>query len=59
MEDYRAYSASEKQMPNIRSDAHNFFIVLPNLNYERKDVEYINGVSGLQFFMLRLGKIFG
>ena len=42
-EDYRAYSASEEQMPNFRSDAHNFFIVLPNLNYGRKDVVYING----------------
>ena len=43
MEDYRAYSSSKEQMPNLRSDAHNFFIVLPNLNYGRKDVEYING----------------
>jgi|WetSurMetagenome_2_1015567.scaffolds.fasta_scaffold223992_1 ATP-dependent DNA helicase RecG len=33
MEDYHAYLASEKQMPKFCSDAHDFFTVLPNLNY--------------------------
>lgn len=41
MEDYHAYSASKEQMPKFRSDAHDFFIVLPNLNYGLEGVEYI------------------
>ena len=38
---HHAYSASEEQMPKFRSDAHDFFIVLPNLNYGQEGVEYI------------------
>ena len=41
VEDYHAYSASEKQIPQFRSDNHDFFIVLPNLNYAQDDMEYI------------------
>jgi ATP-dependent DNA helicase RecG len=28
-------------MPKFRSDAHDFFIVLPNLNYGQDDLEYV------------------
>jgi len=41
IEDYHAYSASEEQLLKFRSDTHNFFIVLPNLNYGQEGVEYI------------------
>lgn len=40
MENYHAYSASEEQIPKFHSDAHDFFIVLPNLKYGQEDVEY-------------------
>jgi hypothetical protein len=29
------------QIPKFRSDAHEFFIVLPNLNYGQNGVEYM------------------
>ena len=42
MEDYNAYPASEEQMPKFRSAAHDFFIVLHNLNYGQEGVEYMD-----------------
>lgn len=42
MADYHAYSATEEQMPKFCSDAHDFFIILPNLNYGKKDLEYVD-----------------
>lgn len=41
MEDYHAYSASDDQMPKFRSYTHDFFIVLPNLNYGQEGVVYM------------------
>ena len=45
LEDYRNNSAAEDQMPSFRSDAHNFFIVLPNLNYGISENEYVDTTS--------------
>ena len=41
VEDYHAYSVSEKQAPQFRSDNHDFFIILSNLNYGQDGMEYI------------------
>jgi len=45
IEDYSNFSASKEQKPTFRSDAHSFFIVLPNLNYGISENEYVDADS--------------